>query len=156
MKYLLAVAAAVTMALAAWHATRPAPDALPAAAAGPDGGGLSVAVTEQDVGSVACPSTVPVSFVVTNSSATPLRILGATDACFGAACFGPRSPEPVGVPARGTYRYHAELRTRRPGPFECTMDLFLESDGIRKVTVTARGSSTTDPGVAVPEDAGDE
>lgn len=36
------------------------------------------------------------------------------------------------------------------------MDLFLESDGIRKVTVTARGSSTTDPGVAVPEDAGDE
>ena len=119
---------------------------------------MVVTVTEHDVGEVGCPSTVPVSFVVKNTSATPLRILGGTDACFGSACFGPRSPEPVVVPPRGTHRYEGELRIRKPGAFECSMDLFLESEGVRKVTVTVRGTGTPGPGAgdAVPEVPGDD
>ena len=45
------------------------------------------------------------------------------------------------MPAGATFEYHCELSLKRPGKFEGEMDIHLEDNGIRTVTLSVRGTA---------------
>jgi hypothetical protein len=54
-------------------------------------------------------------------------------------CFGPKLYEQIPIPARGEVLYECDIDVRKPGPFECPLDVHFEDGGIRTVTLTVRG-----------------
>ncbi len=46
----------------------------------------------------------------------------------------------MSIPAGATFEYRCELDLKRPGPFEGMMNIHLEDNGIRTVTVAVSGT----------------
>ena len=44
------------------------------------------------------------------------------------------------MPAGATFEYHCELSLKKPGKFDCEMDIHLEDNGIRTVHVRVTGT----------------
>jgi hypothetical protein len=43
------------------------------------------------------------------------------------------------IPAGVTFNYECKLSVENPGPFEAQLNIHLEENGIRTVTITVRG-----------------
>jgi hypothetical protein len=76
---------------------------------------------------------------VTNPAARPRRIIGMMKLCGLNACAKPKFEEPVTVPPGETVAYPCVLEVSRPGPFETSIHLYLEENGIREAETVVRG-----------------
>lgn len=45
----------------------------------------------------------------------------------------------MAVPAGGTFRYECVVHARRPGPFELSIRIFVDDNGVRPIDLTATG-----------------
>ena len=43
------------------------------------------------------------------------------------------------IPAGETFQYECELVVNEPGSFEAQIDIYMDENGLRKVTLTIRG-----------------
>ena len=57
----------------------------------------------------------------------------------------------MSIPAGSTFEYHCELSLKKPGQFEGEMDIHLEDNGIRTVTVRVTGTVKGEIPDAPPE-----
>lgn len=55
-------------------------------------------------------------------------------------CFGPKHSEVITIGPGETLLYVCVLHLYEPGPFESSMNLFLDEDGIRKIKLEVRGN----------------
>jgi hypothetical protein len=135
---LCVVAALGLLAWAAYSARQSPPGPEP---------GFVVAPTEHDLGSVPLGDRV-VTFTITNPAAGPRRILGAAGGCWGAVCFDSKHSTQIVIPAGETFTYECELSVGQARPFEAKIDLYLEDNGLRTVTLTVRGVGVAPGGKA--------
>ena len=52
---------------------------------------------------------------------------------------------------RETFSYTCVLHLKGLGPFESTIELYLEQNGIRKVELVVRGTTEGQPNAKIPE-----
>jgi len=122
------IAVVVAVALAGYFASQPEPRAEPAFAI----------TAECDIASVPFgPGTV--AFTVTNPANKPRRIIGCYAQCQAAGCMDAKSNEQITIAPGETIEYQCDYDVYKPGPFELKLDVFLEDNGIRTVTLTVRG-----------------
>lgn len=81
-----------------------------------------------------------ITFRITNSGARPIRVVGMAEFCTPNCCFYSKHRSHVSIPPRETVDYACEVKPTTPGPFESPMTLYLDSDGIREVKLTIRGT----------------
>lgn len=124
------------LVLAALAAVRPYPGWWGTAADGPDP--PLVIDAERDLGVVGLGESV-VHFSITNPGSRPRRVVGFRESC-RVNCLSAEIPDQVTLPAGEVFHYPCRLRVRSPGPFEVEMALLVEDNGIREVTLTARGT----------------
>ena len=55
-------------------------------------------------------------------------------------CFSSKHREQVSVPAGATFEYHCELFLKTPGPFNGVIQIVLDDNGPRLVTVRVTGT----------------
>ena len=76
---------------------------------------------------------------ITNSGGRPRRVIGMTNSCGPNGCIGPKTGEQVVVFPGGTVDYPCLLEIHQPTPFDVTIHLFLEDNGIREAETTLHG-----------------
>jgi hypothetical protein len=100
-----------------------------------------------DVGNVPLGST-PVEFKIQNTGTSPRRIIGRLEVCSSRVCIGSGQPLDATIAANSSYNLICELHVQAVGPFESSLDVYLDDFGLRTVTLTVRGVGIA-PGSAI-------
>jgi len=100
---------------------------------------LNVEQPEQILTGMAAGNTYDIAFQVVNRSGETRRIIGAEYGCGSGWGFRLKECCSVEVPPHGTVVVPFILDVRTPGPFEMSVPLYLDDDGLRVVVVTVKG-----------------
>jgi hypothetical protein len=103
--------------------------------------------TAIDVGNVPLGS-IPVEFKIQNAGTSPRRIIGRLEVCSSRVCIGSGQPLDATIAANSSYNLICELHVQSLGPFESSLDVYLDDFGLRTVTLTVRGVGIA-PGSAI-------
>jgi hypothetical protein len=80
-----------------------------------------------------------VVFQVANVSDQPRRVVGAANECVQNVCYKFKLEDPITIAPGKTDDIACELSVSGDGPFEVSMLLYLEDEGIRQVPLSVRG-----------------
>ena len=88
-----------------------------------------------------CVPNVPteLSFRVVNSTSHTVSIIGLGPMCGTNACFSTNQAVPFDIPAGASGIVMGEVKTNRTGPFDANMNIYVDDDGLRTLTVRASG-----------------
>ena len=81
----------------------------------------------------------------TNPAKTPRSIIGIREACEKNCCYFSKHYGPIAVGAGETAEYRVLLRVYRKGEFEAEINIYLEENGIRTVTLHVTGTAVEAP-----------
>lgn len=82
---------------------------------------------------------------ITNRADVPRRILGAEGQCRATGCFQPLQDTPVILQPGESVKFLCELTIVRHGMIDITLDVYLEENGIRTVTLHVTGTAVEAP-----------
>lgn len=80
-----------------------------------------------------------VQYRITNSSTNAVNFLGGGGLCNPTCCFVVISPERALIGAGTHLEIFCKLHIGSPGPFEATIPIYFDDNGIREVLLTVRG-----------------
>ena len=101
--------------------------------------------TGRDIGSIEVGQSVAVEYEVKNPHNSPIKVIGAREACGKNACIGYRPvPQPL-IPPGGSSTVVWDVHASGIGDISVTMDLFIAHNGIVRVPLTVRGTAAPSP-----------